>query len=194
MSREIDPECFERFLRSMAMDFDQATYSTWDDLLGYMDGSAAVIGEMMLPVIAPRPHHRVVESARSLGNAFQLTNFLRDVGEDLDRGRIYLPQTDLQRFGADPGARRVDQPWRTMMRFQVARCQRLYQHADSGIPLLPDRSARCITAARVLYARILDQIAANDYDVFTRRARVSLPNKLATAGWIATGHQAGVRL
>ena len=76
----------------------------WDDLLVYMDGSAAVIGEMMLPILEPRsesarPH------ARDLGLAFQLTNFLRDVGEDLDRGRVYLPQADLDRFGADPHMR-----------------------------------------------------------------------------------------
>ena len=80
-------------------------YETWGDLLGYMDGSAAVIGEMMLPVL--RPGTDAVAPARSLGLAFQLTNFLRDVGEDLDRGRVYVPQEDLRRFGADPHARVV---------------------------------------------------------------------------------------
>ena len=98
---DIDPDCFRRFLRSMAMDLTISAYATWDDLLGYMDGSAAVIGEMMLPILEPLTPD-ALEPARDLGNAFQLTNFLRDVAEDLDRGRVYLPQEDLDRFGADP--------------------------------------------------------------------------------------------
>ena len=96
-----DPEVFRRFLASMAMDLVIDSYPTWDDLLEYMEGSAAVIGEMMLPILEPRdPAAR--GPARDLGFAFQLTNFLRDVGEDLDRGRVYLPQQDLERFAADP--------------------------------------------------------------------------------------------
>src|SRR5918994_1028985 len=91
----IDPSCFERFLRSMAMDLTVATYRTWDELCDYMDGSAAVIGEMMLPVLGGRDP-RAFGPARDLGLAFQLTNFLRDVGEDLDRGRVYLPAEDLE--------------------------------------------------------------------------------------------------
>lgn len=193
LSQGIDPDCFERLLRSMRMDFTHPTYDTWEELMDYMDGSAAVIGEMMLPVIAPRPREGLLAPARALGLAFQLTNFLRDVGEDLDRGRIYLPQQDLQRFGADPRARVVKPPWRRLMQFEIGRCHELYERADQGIAMLPDRSARCITAARVLYARILERIAANDYDVFTQRARVSLPHKLATAGRIAAGHTARTR-
>ena len=96
----------------MAMDLTVTAYATWDDLLGYMDGSAAVIGEMMLPILEPR-HPRRAGPARDLGNAFQLTNFLRDVAEDLDRGRVYLPQEDLDRFGADPARRDGSTtPWR----------------------------------------------------------------------------------
>ncbi|MDP8937501.1 MAG: phytoene/squalene synthase family protein, partial [Actinomycetota bacterium] len=87
---DIDPDCFRRFLRSMAMDFTVETYETFDDLLQYMDGSAAVIGEMMLPILEPlRPE--ALGHARDLGIAFQLSNFLRDVDEDLDRGRVYIP-------------------------------------------------------------------------------------------------------
>ncbi|MFW6090397.1 MAG: phytoene/squalene synthase family protein [Actinomycetota bacterium] len=176
----IPEECFDRFLRSMTMDLTVSGYRTWDDLSAYMDGSAAVIGEMMLPVLAP-PTPGTREPARALGNAFQLTNFLRDVGEDLDRGRLYLPQEDIDRFGADPWLRRVTPEWRALMRFEIARNRRIYEEADPGIPLLPARSARCVLAARILYSRILTLIEAADYDVFTRRARVPAAQKSMVA-------------
>jgi 15-cis-phytoene synthase len=171
-----DPELFQRFLRSMAMDLDTASYETYDDLRVYMDGSAAVIGEMMLPVLEPLSPD-ALEPARSLGEAFQLTNFLRDVAEDLDRGRVYLPQEDLRKFGADPHRHRVDASWIDLMRFEIDRNRGLYLEADRGVPFLPPSSARCIRAARLLYSRILDEIEANDYDVFTQRARVPGPKK-----------------
>ena len=187
----IDPGCFDRFLTSMAMDLDTTSYATWDDLMGYVDGSAAVIGEMMLPVLRPHDHGAAFGPARDLGVAFQLTNFLRDVGEDLDRGRVYLPQEDLRRFGADPHARRVDESWRALMRFEIARTRRIYARADQGIPLLPPRSARCVHTARVLYSRILDRIEAADFDVFSARARVPAWEKLAVAAWtMLRGHPA----
>jgi 15-cis-phytoene synthase len=167
----IDPGCYRRFLRSMTMDLTVTTYETFDDLLDYMDGSAAVIGEMMLPILEPsspqaQPH------ARDLGIAFQLTNFLRDVDEDLDRGRVYLPQEDLRRFDADPRDRCVTGSWRRLMRFELDRARGYYASADLGIEYLPPSSARCIRAARRLYSEILERIEAAGYDVFTRRARV----------------------
>ena len=176
----IDPTCFERFLRSMTMDLAIDRYDSWPDLLDYMDGSAAVIGEMMLPILEPLDP-AALEPARELGRAFQLTNFLRDIGEDLDRGRVYLPQEDLRRFDADPWSRRVDDSWRAVMRFEIDRARSLYDAADGGIALLPAWSARSIKTARVLYARILDEIEANDYDVFSQRARVSTARKLRVA-------------
>lgn len=179
----IPPESFARFFAAMRADLDTRTYETWDDLLGYMDGSAAVIGEMMLPVLGAPPG--VTEPARSLGLAFQLTNFLRDVGEDLDRGRVYLPQEDLRRFGADPWARTVTDEWRALMRFEIDRNRRLYREADAGLPALPPASRRCVATARVLYARILEQIEAADHDVFARRARVASPAKAVLAARMA---------
>jgi phytoene synthase len=167
----IDPDCFRRFLRSMAMDLTITTYESFDDLLDYMDGSAAVIGEMMLPILEPTSP-AAQSHARDLGIAFQLTNFLRDVAEDLDRGRVYLPQEDVRRFAADPRERRVTPAWRALMQFEIARTREYYASADLGLSKLPSRSARCIGAARRLYGEILDRIEANDYDVFTRRARV----------------------
>lgn len=176
----IDPECFDRFFGAMAQDLHTCRYDTWEDLLGYMEGSAAVIGEMMLPVLRPTSP-AAYEPARALGLAFQLTNFLRDVDEDLDRGRVYLPQEDLRRFSVDPAARRVDDDWRALMRFQLERNRALYTRADAGLPHLPGPSERCVRTARVLYSGILDRIEAADYDVFSTRARVPTWRKAATA-------------
>ena len=175
-----DPEVFRRFLASMAMDLVIDRYPTWDDLLEYMEGSAAVIGEMMLPILEPRdPAAR--SPARDLGFAFQFTNFLRDVGEDLDRGRVYLPQQDLERFAADPSRRRVDPEWRAAMRYEIDRCRGLYRSAATGIPLLPPAAARCVHTSLVLYSGILDRIEQADYDVFTHRVRVPTRVKVAAA-------------
>ncbi len=94
----LEPALFEEFLTSMRMDITVNRYATWEDLRGYMRGSAAVIGEMMAPLLgAAGPD--ALRRAGLLGEAFQLTNFIRDVAEDLDRGRIYLPLEDLERFG-----------------------------------------------------------------------------------------------
>src|SRR3954454_18429911 len=98
----LDRENFAAFLHSMAMDLTVTSYDTYDDLLDYMAGSAAAIGTMMLPVLGPPALAPPREPARQLGLAFQLTNFLRDVPEDLDRGRIYLPLADLERFDVRP--------------------------------------------------------------------------------------------
>jgi len=176
----IDGDCFRRFLHSMAMDLTIDRYETWGDLCGYMDGSAAVIGEMVLPILEPLDP-RAIGPARDLGLAFQLTNFLRDVDEDLDRGRVYLPQEDLRRFGADPWARAVTPEWIDLLRFEVERARALYASADAGIAFLPDRSARCIAAARTLYAGILERIEQAGYDVFSARARVPTAAKVRVA-------------
>ena len=175
---DLPASAFERFLASMAMDLTVATYETFDDLLGYMDGSAAVIGELMLPILEPTSDD-AFEPARALGIAFQLTNFIRDVDEDLDRGRVYLPQEDLRRFGVDPHRRVADGPWRDLLRFEIARTREWYAVADRGIDLLPPRSARCIAAARRLYSGILDRVEAADHDVFSQRCRVPTWQKLA---------------
>lgn len=179
---DINPDCFRRFLRSMTMDLTVATYDTFDDLLDYMDGSAAVIGEMMLPILEPTSA-AALRPARDLGIAFQLTNFLRDVGEDFDRGRVYIPQEDLKRFDADPGSRVATPAWRALMKFEIRRNRDYYASADSGMSMLPPSSARCIRAARRLYSEILDRIERADGDVFTERARVPTARKALVVGW-----------
>jgi 15-cis-phytoene synthase len=176
-----DPEVFRRFLRSMAMDLSVDRYATWDELLEYMDGSAAVVGEMMLPILEPVDPDAALGPARDLGFAFQLTNFLRDVAEDLDRGRVYLPQQDLHRHDADPARRVVDPEWRALMRFEIDRCRALYRSAGTGVALLPPASARCVATAVELYSGILVRIEDLDYDVFSQRARVPTRTKAATA-------------
>jgi 15-cis-phytoene synthase len=179
----IEVECFDRFFSAMAMDLTTSQYETWEDLCGYMEGSAAVIGEMMLPILGPTSP-AAKAPARTLGLAFQLTNFLRDVDEDLDRGRVYLPQADLRRFGVDLAERRVTPQWRALMAYQIERNRALYRFADSGITMLPARSARCVGAARVLYSRILDRIEAAGYDVFNGRIRVPTWRKAVTTARI----------
>ncbi len=174
---DIDIEAFHRFLRSMTMDLTIESYDTWDDLLVYMDGSAAVIGEMMLPILEPSDYDVALPHARDLGNAFQLTNFLRDIDEDLDRGRQYIPLEDSREFGVDLTARAVSPEFVALMRFEIDRCRSLYRSADVGIAMLPARSAKCVRAAHTLYGRILDKIEEQDYDVFRSRATVSTREK-----------------
>jgi phytoene synthase len=179
---DIDPSCFARFLRSMTLDLTVTAYPTFADLADYMDGSAAVIGEMMLPILEPSSPD-ALQPARDLGLAFQLTNFCRDVAEDLDRGRVYLPAEDIERFGAGPAieGRLVTPEWIELMRFEIARTRDYYRSADLGLPMLPAVAGRCIAGARLLYGGILDQIEAADYDVFSARVRVPTWRKLAVA-------------
>lgn len=175
---EIPPDVFERFFASMRQDLVVSEYARWDDLLVYMDGSAAAIGEMLLPLLDPVDHDAARDPARALGLAFQLTNFLRDVDEDLDRGRQYLPQEDLRRFGVVLTDRRVDDAFVELMRFEIGRCRTLYERADEGIVLLPRRSRVAIAAARSMYAAILDEIETSGYRVFGRRAAVPTAKRL----------------
>jgi len=178
---DIDAGAFRRFLRSMTMDLTTDRYETYDDLRDYMDGSAAVIGEMMLPILEPPEPDVARAPARALGEAFQLTNFLRDIDEDLDRGRQYVPQEDLRRFGVDLATRTRTAAFAELMRFEIDRTRKLYRAGGAGLAMLPPRSARCVAAASELYERILDRIEAQGYDVFARRARVPTTVKVAVA-------------
>jgi phytoene synthase len=183
MTCRIPHEYFDRFFGAMAMDLTTTSYETWEDLRTYMEGSAAVIGEMMLPVLEPTDRGARAP-ARSLGLAFQLTNFIRDIDEDLDRGRVYLPQDDLRLFEVDVGRRAVTPEWRAFLAYEIERNRALYSFADTGIAMLPPRPARCVGTARVLYAQILDEIERDGYDVFSQRARVPTAQKAATAARI----------
>jgi 15-cis-phytoene synthase len=177
---------FEAFLHSMAMDLTVTEYPTYEDLYAYVYGSAAVIGLQMVPILEPRDTHvaAAYRSAIDLGVAFQLANFTRDLGEDLDRGRVYLPIAELETFDltrADLRHRVVDDRVRALLRFQIARVRRLEQAARPGIALLHPTSQPCIQAARALYCGIVDRIEQMDYAVFRRRATVSRSRRVAVA-------------
>jgi len=179
-------DLFASFLASMRMDLTVTSYATHEDLEAYTYGSAAVIGLQMLPVLGHSgvPTEVVAPYARDLGSAFQLTNFLRDVGEDLRRGRIYLPQASLALF--DVTAERlargvVDGPIRRLFAHEIARTREIYRRAEPGIRLLDPTSRDCIRTALLLYRGILDCIEASDYDVFTRRVQVPRRQRLRVA-------------
>jgi 15-cis-phytoene synthase len=181
---DLDRADFAAFLHSMEMDLSVTEYPTYDDLLEYMAGSAAAIGTMMLPILGARDVDRAREPARQLGIAFQLTNFIRDVSEDLVRGRIYLPVKDLAQFGgtaADLREQRATEPIRRLIAFEVDRARQHYARAAPGIAMLDAGSQACIRTASRLYAGILDEVVRADYDVFGRRARVSNRRRLAVA-------------
>ncbi|HUR74302.1 MAG TPA: phytoene/squalene synthase family protein, partial [Sporichthya sp.] len=171
----------EAFLDSMRADLTVQTYATFADLLTYMHGSAAVIGLQMLPLLRPANPELAAEPARALGIAFQLTNFVRDVGEDLARGRLYLPAEDLAAHGvtrADLERGDHNPAIRDLMAFQVARARSWYAAAAPGVPMLHPDSRACIEAATRLYGGILDEIERDDYQVLDRRARVGLGTRL----------------
>jgi 15-cis-phytoene synthase len=175
------------FLRSMAMDLEVTRYATYGDLARYMHGSAAVIGTMMLPILGVADgvdEDRARGPAMDLGVAFQLTNFIRDVAEDWDRGRIYLPLEDLDRFGVtewDFHSRQVGPAFRRLLAFQVARTRHLYRRAEAGWALLAPASRICIRVAHRLYGGILDAVEAADYQVFRVRAHVPTSRRLRVA-------------
>jgi phytoene synthase len=180
---DIPVEHFEAFLHSMTMDLTVTEYATYDDLYEYVYGSAAVIGLQMVPILEPSAPE-AYERAKDLGVAFQLANFVRDVGEDLERGRVYLPLEDLARFGvtrADLEQRVVTPQIRAALEFQIARVRRLEEESRAGIAMLHPSSQPCIEAARVLYCGIVDAVEDIDYQVFDRRATVSTSRRLAVA-------------
>jgi phytoene synthase len=185
---DLDLGDFDAFLTSMAMDLTIDTYADYDALLSYMEGSAAVIGTMMLPILDPVDPAIAREPARQLGLAFQLTNFIRDVAEDVGRGRVYLPARDLELFGVTVGdlrratERRESGPAvRALIRYEVERARAHYEAAAPGIPMLARASQGCIRTAYHLYAGILDEVARAGYEVFARRAVVPQRRRIAVA-------------
>lgn len=167
----------EQFLAAMRADLTVHAYATYDDLLAYAHGSAAVVGLQLAHVFGTVvPMELASPYAIDLGLAMQLTNLLRDVGEDLGRGRVYLPREDLDRFGVTTERLRegvVDEPFRALMRFEIARNRRLYSTAAQGIRLLHPSARPAVDAAMRLYAGILDAIERADYRVLDRRVSVS---------------------
>jgi 15-cis-phytoene synthase len=194
------------------MDIDQDIYQTWDDLYLYCYRVASTVGLMTLPVMGTAPGvtlEQAKDPAIALGIALQITNILRDVGEDArDRGRIYLPQEDLQRFGvtaesilerATKGGK-PDDAYVALMKFQIARARDYYRQAEAGIALLSPGAQLPVAVAAELYKGILGKIEENNYDNFNTRAYMSSEQKLiaipplwlktVTGGWEETRRKA----
>jgi phytoene synthase len=179
----IDPQTIGAFMESMKMDTRVFRYQTFSDLEEYTYGSAAVVGLMMCRVVGVAIG-KADRHAEALGVAMQLSNFLRDVGEDWRRGRVYLPMEDLARFGyteQDLASGVVDERFVALMKFEIDRARKLYEVADEGMGYIPRGRRFPVIVARELYAAILDRIEGQRYDIFSRRAQVSRPAKLLVA-------------
>jgi phytoene synthase len=174
---------FEAFLKSMQMDLTITQYQSYEDLMEYVYGSAAVIGLQMLPILGTLSDEAYV-AAEKLGVAFQLANFIRDVGEDLDRGRVYLPLQELARHGVTRQmleARNLTPEIKSALKDQIARVRQLQAEASSGIKLLSPESRACIEAASELYCGIVDEVEKIDYEIFKKRAKTSTWRRVKVA-------------
>jgi phytoene synthase len=181
---DIPHEHFEAFLHSMTMDLTVQEYETYEDLLEYVYGSAAVIGLEMVPILGPL-HNDAYGAAKKLGIAFQLANFIRDVDEDLDRGRVYLPIKELAQFGVtrEMLEERVSTPEIVeALKFQIARVRQLQAEAAPGIAMLEATSRPCIEAASTLYCGIVDEVEKIGFDIFNQRAKTSTGRRIRVAG------------
>ncbi|MGH3096679.1 MAG: phytoene/squalene synthase family protein [Streptosporangiales bacterium] len=186
----IAPELFDDFLDSMRMDLTVTEYPDRASLERYVRGSAEVIGLQVLPVLGTVvPAEEAAPYAAALGRAFQLTNFLRDVAEDLDRGRVYLPLDELAAFGVDRDLltwcrtrRRTDSRVRAALAEQHATTRAVYRFARTGVAMLHPVSRPCVSTALVLYSEILDRIENSDFAVFTHRATVGTARRTQVAG------------
>ncbi len=170
----------EQLISGVARDLHQTRYKTFTDLAEYCYGVASTVGLMSMHIIG-FAGDEAIQYAVKLGVALQLTNILRDVAEDWDRGRVYLPQEELTDFGlseTDIANGIVDDRWRSFMRFQIERARHLYDEAWPGIAMLAPEGRFAIAAAAEFYRGILDDIEAHDYDVFTRRAHVTKWGKI----------------
>jgi 15-cis-phytoene synthase len=187
--RRIPRAYFEDLIAGVELDQGRVEIATWEELDRYCYLVAGVVGLIMVHVLT-EPAPELLGPARDLGTAMQLTNILRDIDEDRQRDRIYLPATELAKFGLgreDLELRRRTDPFVDFMRFQVGRARAFYAQAEPGIRLLPaDGSRRTVRLMSTIYGAILDEIERHDYDVFSARRRVSFPRKVALAalhGW-----------
>lgn len=177
---EIPRGYVDQLIDGLKLDFKRVRYSTFTDLSRYCYGVACTVGLMSMCITGYEGREAFPYAIR-LGVALQLTNILRDIGEDWRAGRLYLPQEELAAFGleeADIEAGRVDQRWREFMRYQISRARRLYEEALPGVALLHADGRFAIAAAGELYRAILDRIEQNDYDVFHYRASTTKWEKI----------------
>lgn len=167
-------------LRGARSDIAHAPFTSLDQLYGYSDLVAGSVGATLSYVLGD-PCAEAQHSARKLGIAMQFTNVLRDVGEDLDRGRVYLPLEELSRVGIsldDLGQRRIESGFRTLMASQISRARHLYADGLKGLPYLRPTCRPAVVTAASLYSAILSKIESMDYDVFSARAHLTSREKL----------------
>jgi phytoene synthase len=177
------------FLDAMKADLTVTRYPTYEDLRSYMRGSASTVGVMMCYVVRGPKDPEGLRAARVMGEAMQLTNFLRDVKEDAERGRIYIPLEDLELFGVhedDILNSRFTPKVARLIQYEIERARALYAEADPDISRLSQDAKQAVLLARVLYSRILDRIEAQGCNVFAKRARTSRWEKLKVALQVLT--------
>jgi 15-cis-phytoene synthase len=175
-------------ITGVRMDLGPCRFATWDDLRHYCYHVAGTVGLMVAPILGCEDE-AALPYAVDLGIAMQLTNILRDIGEDARRGRLYLPLDELAAFSCDPEAILCGRPrgrFRELLAFQVARARNLYVQARRGIPALSPAGRLTTLAASEFYATILRAIEERDYDVFGARAYVPNGRKLAALPGLAT--------
>ncbi|OAY80985.1 phytoene synthase 2, chloroplastic-like [Ananas comosus] len=184
----VDIQPFKDMIEGMRLDLEKSRYKNFNELYLYCYYVAGTVGLMSVPVMGIAPDSKattesVYNAALALGIANQLTNILRDVGEDARRGRIYLPQDELALAGLtenDIFRGKVTDKWRSFMKGQIKRARMFFDEAEKGIPELDSASKWPVLASLVLYRQILNAIEANDYDNFTKRAYVGKAKKLAS--------------
>lgn len=168
-------------LNGVKMDLTKNRYHSFDEIYEYSYKVASVVG-LMTTEIFGYDNPQAINHAVELGIAMQLTNILRDVGEDLDRNRIYIPKEDLDRFGVteeEMFRREVSNKFVDLMKFQIERARQYYREADKGISMLDKDSRLPVLLARENYSRILDKIEQNNYQVFKQRAYLNSTEKFS---------------
>jgi phytoene synthase len=177
----IPPRYALQLIDGVSRDLTQTRYKTFDDLATYCYGVASTVGLMSMYIVGFKSNE-ALPYAIKLGVALQMTNILRDVGEDFRNGRIYLPKDELKAFGiseADLARGIVNDAWRNFMRFQIDRTRKLYAEAEKGIAFLERDGQMAIGASSNFYQGILDVIEASDYDVFSKRASLTAWGKVS---------------
>ena len=184
--RAIPRTYFEELIAGVEMDLGRVRIKDWPELDRYCYHVASVVGLIMVHVMT-EPAPELLRPARDLGTAMQLTNILRDIGEDWQRDRVYLPADELERYKLceeDLANQRCDELFRALMRMQIDRAREYYRAAEPGILKLPDDGSRyCARLMSTVYGAILDEIERANYQVFDKRVSVSMPRKV----WLAAG-------
>jgi 15-cis-phytoene synthase len=187
----LSKEIFNRFFQSMEMDLEKTEYNNFDELVTYMDGSAMVVGEVMIQIMS---HHSkfyknknltlYTPHARTLGLSFQLTNFIRDISEDMNMtpSRIYLPKNEQKIFDLElkyyTNNNLIDDKFIKFIKFQIIKNRLYYQHSLLGIDELDPNSSKAIHISKILYSNILNEIEEKDYKLLDKKIKVSIWKKL----------------